>query len=77
MVDDSCIVQKSRVKYLGVHIDSQLQIPSQIKSPLKTMAQGINTNYKLEVQFQKRRQISLLRAHFSHLHFSAVAFFIQ
>ena len=73
ILDSIPIDEKPEVKYLGVHIDSNLTLQEEVKHILRKMARGIKTIYAIRKSIPQKLLILVLNALvLSHLHYSAV-----
>ena len=73
ILDSIPIDEKPEVKYLGVHIDSNLTFQEEVKHILRKMARGIKTIYAIRRSIPQKLLILVLNALvLSHLHYSAV-----
>ena len=71
IIDSIPIDEKPGVKYLGVHIDSNLKFQKEVI--LRKMARGIKTNYDIRISIpQKLLILDFIALVLSHLHYSAV-----
>ena len=65
--------EKPEVKYLGVHLDSNLTFQEEVKHILRKMARGIKTIYAIRKSIPQKLLILVLNALvLRHLHYSAV-----
>ena len=73
ILDSIPIDEKPEVKYLGVHIDSNLTFQEEVKHILGKMSRGIKTIYAIRKSIPQKLLILVLNALvLSHLHYSAV-----
>ena len=73
ILDSIPIDEKPEVKYLGVHIDSNVTFQEEVKHILRKMARGIKTIYAIRKSIPQKLFIHVLNALvLSHLHYSAV-----